>query len=124
MHLVGNVFGETLAVTRATLKNGDDVFFAAINSGARALKPAQREALERLGINVVPQYFRNIPIMRKIYHAEVNMIHHLGDAPLGGLRWGISMVGNKASHLCGDCLRRIRMFDRQMGISSIIENLL
>ncbi len=124
VHLMGNVFGETLAVTRATLKNGDDVFFAAINSGARRLNPSQIEAIERLGINVVPQYFRNIPIMRKIYHAEVNMIHHLGDAPLGGLRWGISMVGNKASHLCGDCLRRIRMFDRQMGISSVIENLL
>jgi hypothetical protein len=124
VHNLGNIFGETVAVTRAALKNGDDLFFAAINSGARPLNIAQRQALERLGINIVPQYFRRIPIMRKIYHAEVNMIHHLGDAPLSSLRWGISMVGNKASHLCGDCLRRIRMFDSQMGITSTIENLL
>lgn len=124
IHGLGNVFGETVAVTRATLRGGQEVFLAAVNSGARRLNPSQLEVLAKYGINEVPQFFRNIPIMRKIYHAEVNMMHYLGDAPLDGLRWGISMVGNKASHLCGDCLRRIRMFDRQMGISSVIENLL
>jgi len=103
--------GVTIEIALATTKEGKQILVAGINTGARkGFNAKQLEQLKEWGVNVAPQYLKEMKKMAP--HAEENIASFLKEIGANGVRWSKAVVGEVkaggSSYVCEVCKSVIR----------------